>query len=158
MSRARGRHADMLGPVITLLYRALLYLVSAGLGLIAADLLLDGFQIQWDRWWGFVVCIVVFAVLQTVLSPWVSKLADRYVPVLMGGIGIVSTLIALLVVVLLPIGGLRITDVTGWVLGSVIVWLVTALGSVLLPLLFLRRRVQARRGEGRGGRGDRQME
>jgi len=144
--------------VITLLYRGLMYLVSAGLGLLAADLLLDGFQIQWDQWWGFVVCIVVFAVLQSVLSPWVSRLADRYAPVLMGGIGIFSTLIALMVVVLLPIGGLRIVDLTGWLLGAVIVWLVTALGSVLLPLIFLRRRMEGRSGRRSGRRAARQME
>jgi MFS family permease len=135
-----------------------MYLVSAGLGLLAADLLLDGFQIQWDQWWGFVVCIVVFAVLQSVLSPWVSRLADRYAPVLMGGIGIFSTLIALMVVVLLPIGGLRIVDLTGWLLGAVIVWLVTALGSVLLPLIFLRRRMEGRSGRRSGRRAARQME
>ena len=144
--------------MITLLYRGLMYLVSAGLGLLAADLVLDGFQIQWDQWWGFVVCIVVFAVLQSVLSPWVSRLADRYAPVLMGGIGIFSTLIALMVVVLLPIGGLRIVDLTGWLLGAVIVWLVTALGSVLLPLIFLRRRMEGRTGRRSGRRAARQME
>ncbi|SEB91563.1 phage holin family protein [Microbacterium hydrocarbonoxydans] len=127
--------------MITFLFRALMYVVSAGLGLIVADLVLDGFQIQWDRWWGFVVCILIFAILQSVLSPWVSRIADRYAPVLMGGIGIFSTLIALIVVVLLPIGGLRIVDLAGWLLGSVIVWLITALGSVLLPLIFLRKKV-----------------
>lgn len=126
--------------MITFLFRSLMYVVSAGIGLIVADLLLDGFQIQWDRWWGFVVCILIFALLQSILSPWASKLADRYAPVLMGGIGIFSTLIALIVVVLLPIGGLRIVDVTGWLLGAVIVWLITALGSLLLPLIFLKRR------------------
>ncbi|MCI1017743.1 phage holin family protein [Microbacterium sp. C5A9] len=131
--------------MITFLFRALMYVVSAGLGLIAADLLLDGFQIQWDKWWGFVVCILIFAVLQSVLAPWVSKIADRYAPVLMGGIGIFSTLIALVIVVLLPIGGLRIVDVSGWLLGAVIVWLITAVGSVLLPLIFLRKKVDKAR-------------
>ena len=131
--------------MITLLFRSLLYLVSAGIGLIVADLLLPGFQIQWDKWWGFVICILIFAILQSVLSPWVSKLADRYAPVLMGGIGIFSTLISLVVVVLLPIGGLRIVDVTGWLLGAVIVWLVTAIGSVVLPLIFLKKKVRDRR-------------
>jgi len=130
--------------VITLLFRGLMYVVSAGLGLIIADALLAGFQIQWDKWWGFVICILIFAILQSVLAPWVSKLADRYAPVLMGGIGIFSTLIALVIVVLLPIGGLRIVDLTGWLLGSVIVWLITALGSVLLPLIFLKRKVEAK--------------
>ncbi|MGW8484146.1 hypothetical protein ACWGJP_13525 [Microbacterium sp. NPDC055903] len=128
--------------MITFLFRSLMYVVSAGLGLIVADLLLDGFQIQWDKWWGFVICILIFALLQSILSPWVAKLADRYAPVLMGGIGIFSTLIALVVVVLLPIGGLRIVDVTGWLLGAVIVWLITAIGSVLLPLIFVKKQTE----------------
>jgi hypothetical protein len=127
--------------VITFFFRTLIYIVSAGLGLIVADLLLDGFQIEWSKWWGFVLCILIFALLQSILSPWISKIADRYAPVLLGGIGIFSTLVALIIVVLLPIGGLRIVDVTGWLLGAVIVWLITALGTVLLPLIFLKRRV-----------------
>lgn len=131
--------------MITLLFRTLIYLVSAGIGLIVADLVLPGFQIQWDKWWGFVICIVIFAILQSVLSPWIAKLADRYAPVLMGGIGIFSTLVALIVVVLLPIGGLRIVDITGWLLGAVIVWLISAIGTVLLPLIFLKREVKERR-------------
>jgi hypothetical protein len=127
--------------VITFFFRTLIYIVSAGLGLIVADLLLDGFQIEWSKWWGFVLCILIFALLQSILSPWISKIADRYAPVLLGGIGIFSTLVALIIVVLLPIGGLRIVDVTGWLLGAMIVWLITALGTVLLPLIFLKRRV-----------------
>ncbi|MEV4666994.1 hypothetical protein [Microbacterium sp. LWO12-1.2] len=132
--------------MITLLFRAGIYLLSAAIGLIVADLVLDGFQIEWSKWWGFVLCILIFAVLQSILSPWISKLADRYAPVLLGGIGIFSTLIALVIVVLLPVGGLRITDAAGWILGSVIVWLVTALGSVLIPMIFVKRKVKEVRG------------
>ena len=131
--------------MISFLFRTLTYLASAGIGLIVADLALDGFQIQWSKWWGFVICIAIFAAVQSILSPWIAKLADRYAPVLMGGIGIVSTLIALVVVVLLPIGGLRITDVAGWIIGAVIVWIVTALCSILLPLIFLKREVKDRK-------------
>lgn len=132
--------------MITFLFRAAIYILSAGIGLIVADLVLDGFQIDWSKWWGFVLCILIFALLQSILSPWISKLADRYAPVLLGGIGIFSTLVALIIVVLLPVGGLRITDAAGWILGSVIVWLVTALGTVLLPLLFVKRKVKEARG------------
>lgn len=127
--------------MITLAFRTLIFIVSAALGLIVADLLLEDFQIDWSKWWGFVLCVLIFTVLQSVLSPWVAKIADRYAPVFMGGIGIVSTLISLIIVVLLPIGGLRITGAVGWLLGSVIVWLVSALGTVLLPMLFLKRQV-----------------
>lgn len=117
-----------------------MYVVSAGLGLIVADALLEGFRIQWDRWWGFVICIVVFAIVQSVLALLAGRLAHRHAPVLTGGMGIISTLVALVIVVLLPIGGLRIVDVSGWLLGALIVWLITALGSVLLPRIFLTRR------------------
>ena len=61
--------------MITLLFRTLTYLVSAGIGLIVADLVLPGFQIQWDKWWGFVICIVIFAILQSILSPLIARLA-----------------------------------------------------------------------------------
>lgn len=126
--------------MITALFRVVLYVVSAGIGIILADLLLDGFRIDWSQWWGFVLCILIFALLQSFLSPLITRIADRHAPVLLGGIGIVSTLIALVIVVLLPIGGLRIVDATGWILGAVIVWLITAVGSVLLPTIFLKKK------------------
>ena len=131
--------------MITLVFRTLIFVVSAALGLIVADLLLEDFRIDWSQWWGFVLCVVIFAVLQSVLSPWVAKMADRYAPVLMGGIGIFSTLISLIIVVLLPIGGLRISGAMAWILGAVIVWVVTALGTILLPLIFLKKKVEERR-------------
>ncbi|PZU37070.1 MAG: hypothetical protein DI573_12350 [Microbacterium sp.] len=131
--------------MIMFLFRTLVFVLSAALGLVAADLLLPGFQIVWADWWGFVIAVVIFAILQSVLAPWIATMARRYAPALLGGIGIVSTLVALLVVVLLPIGGLRITDALSWVLAPVIVWLVTALATVLLPLIFLKRRVDERK-------------
>ncbi|CAH0137749.1 MULTISPECIES: phage holin family protein [unclassified Microbacterium] len=131
--------------MITFLIRLFVFLASAAIGLIVADLVLPGFMIQWDRWWGFVICIVIFAILQSALSPLIARLADRYAPVLTGGIGIVSTLVALIVVVLLPIGGLRITDAAGWIVGAVIVWIVTALCTLLLPMIFLKRDAKERR-------------
>jgi hypothetical protein len=127
------------------LFRTLVFVLSAALGLVAADLLLPGFEIVWADWWGFVIAVVIFAILQSVLAPWIATMARRYAPALLGGIGIVSTLVALLVVVLLPIGGLRITDALSWVLAPVIVWLITALATVLLPLIFLKRRVDERK-------------
>jgi len=127
------------------LLRTLVFLLSAALGLVVADLLLPGFVIVWRDWWGFVLAIIVFAILQSVLSPWIATMARRYAPALLGGIGIISTLVALLVVVLLPIGGLRITDAISWVLAPVVVWVITALATVLLPLLFFAKRVDDRR-------------
>ncbi|MFT4136255.1 hypothetical protein [Microbacterium sp.] len=128
--------------MILFFFRTLVFLLSAALGLVAADLLLSGFHIEWAHWWGFLLCAVIFAVLQGVLTPWITTVAQRSAPALLGGIGIVSTFAALLIVVLLPIDGIRITDAMSWILGPVVVWVVTALATVLLPVLFLRREVR----------------
>jgi len=128
----------------TLLLRAAVFLGSAALGLVVADLVVPGFTIVWADWWGFVLCIVIFAVLQSALAPVITRVAQRHAPPLLGGVGIISTLVALLIVVLLPVGGLRIGDALAWVLAPVVVWVVTALATVLLPKLFGRRGAGAR--------------
>ena len=126
--------------------RALTFVVSAAFGLIVADLILPGFRIDWSHWWGFVLAVVIFAVLQSVLTPWTAKVARRNAPALLGGIGIVSTFIALLIVVLIPGAGLGIgSPWWTWLIAPVIVWLVTALATVLLPPLFIKKKVGDRR-------------
>ena len=124
--------------MITHLLRIGIYLASAALGLIVADLILQDFVIVWAEWWGFLLCIVVFALVQTVLSWIAEKILHRFLPILVGGVGILSTMIALLIVVLLPIGGLRLDGLAGWIAGGVIVWLVTAIVTVVLSKLLLK--------------------
>ncbi|UUT35659.1 hypothetical protein [Microbacterium elymi] len=85
--------------MITFLIRALIFLVSAALGLIVADLVLPGFVLHWSDWWGFVLAIVIFAILQSILAPWLVKISRRHAPALLGGIGLVSTFVALLIAV-----------------------------------------------------------
>ena len=132
--------------MFTFVLRALIFVVSAAFGLIVADLVLPGFRIDWSHWWGFVLAVVIFAVLQSVLTPWTAKVARRNAPALLGGIGIVSTFIALLIVVLIPGAGLTIgAPWWTWLVAPVIVWLVTALATWLLPGLFFKKKVQERR-------------
>ncbi|MBF9336515.1 hypothetical protein G3N30_09880 [Microbacterium lacticum] len=132
--------------MITFVIRALIFVVSAAVGLIVADLVLDGFRIDWSNWWGFVLAVVIFAVLQSVLTPWAAKVARKNAPAFLGGIGIVSTFIALLIVVLIPGAGLTIgAPWWTWLVAPVIVWLVTALATWLLPGLFFKKKVQERR-------------
>ncbi|MFB7250343.1 hypothetical protein [Microbacterium sp. NPDC056234] len=131
--------------MITHLLRLGIYLASAALGLIVADLILEDFSIVWSEWWGFLLCIVIFALVQTVLAWIAEKILHRVLPILVGGVGILSTIIALLIVVLLPIGGLRLDGFAGWIAGGVIVWLVTAIVTVVLTKLLLDdKRKQAR--------------
>lgn len=132
--------------MIAFLIRTVVFLGSAALGLIVADLVLEGFTIDWSRWWGFVLAVVLFAVLQSVLSPWLAKVANRNAPALLGGIGILSTFVALLIVAIVPGAGLTIgSPWWTWVAAPVLVWIVTALATVLLPFLFVKKKVEERR-------------
>ena len=131
--------------MINFLIRAAIFVMSAAVGLVAADLILPGFHIDWSDWWGFVLAVVIFAVIQSVLAPWVLKITRRHAPALLGGIGIISTFVAILIVVLIPRAGLSISEPLAWFLAPVIVWLVTALATWLLPPLFIKKKVDARR-------------
>ncbi|GAA5211311.1 phage holin family protein [Microbacterium kyungheense] len=131
--------------MLTFLIRALIFLVSAALGLIAADLLLPGFSLHWNDWWGIVLAVVIFAVLQSILAPWLLKITRRHANALIGGIGLLSTFVALLIAVLIPAAGIGIDGPVAWIIGTLIVWLVTALATWLLPPLFIKNQAQQRR-------------
>lgn len=132
--------------MITFLIRAAIFLASAFIGLVAADLLLDGFSLHWDDWWGILLAVVIFAVLQSILAPWLLRVTRRHAHALIGGIGILSTFVALLIAVLIPAAGIGIDGPVAWIIGTFIVWLVTALATWLLPPLFLKQKVDERRG------------
>lgn len=131
--------------MITFLIRSAIFVVSAAIGLIAADLILPGFHIDWSDWWGFILAVVIFAVIQSVLAPWIFKMARRHAPALLGGIGIIATFAAIVIVVLIPRAGLSISEPLAWFLAPVIVWIITAVATWLVPPLFLKKRVDARR-------------
>ena len=120
------------------LIRAVTFIVSAALGLILADLLLEGFHIDWTDWWGFVLAVLIFALIQSVLAPLVSRITRRHAPALLGGIGILSTFVSIVIVVLIPGAGIGISQPLAWIVAPLIVWLVTAVATWLVPPLFIR--------------------
>jgi len=135
--------------MVRLLLRALIFLASAALGLLAAAAVLDDFTVTAS---GFIVTVVVFAVAQSVLSPFILKMSTRYAPAFLGGIGLVSTFVALLLAHLLT-DGLRIAGAATWVLATIIVWAVTALATFALPFVLLRERRRGRTDDAEPARG-----
>jgi uncharacterized membrane protein YvlD (DUF360 family) len=120
--------------MIRILLRALVFLLSAALGLWVASLVLSDLTITPS---GFLTAVVVFAVAQSVLAPFLAKVVARSAPAFLGGIGLVSTFFALWLASLFP-GGITIAGWQTWILAALVVWLVTALATVLLPLVLLR--------------------
>ncbi len=125
--------------MIRFLIRTAIFLATAALGLLAANLLLDSFSVRAS---GFITAVVVFAVAQSVLAPFILMLARKYATALLGGIGLVSTFVALLLASLLT-DGLAITGISTWVLATLIVWLVTALGGWILLAVFVKERTRS---------------
>src|SRR5690625_5792086 len=77
-----------------MLVRALVFLGSAALGLLAAALILDDVEVTAS---GFVVTAVIFAVVQSLVTPLLEKVDRDKASALLGGVGVVAALGALLV-------------------------------------------------------------
>ncbi|MGY6498104.1 MAG: hypothetical protein ACXIUP_07735 [Microcella sp.] len=121
--------------MVTLLIRLAIFVASVTAGLLLAGLLVEGFALSVS---GFVVTVVVFAVLQALLAPLSERLMRKFAPALLGGVGLISTFVALLLASVIP-GGIAIAGLSAWVLGTLVVWLVTAIGAALLAVVLRRR-------------------
>ncbi|APH02796.1 MULTISPECIES: phage holin family protein [Micrococcales] len=126
--------------MIRLLIRTGIFIGTAAVGLLAAAAVVDGVQLSLS---GFLVAVGVFALAQSILGPFIFNIARQYAPAMLGGIGLVSTFVALLIASLFP-DGLRISGVFTWVLATLVVWIVTAFGGWLLPLVLLKNRAGSR--------------
>jgi hypothetical protein len=120
--------------VTRFLLRLGVFLGSAALGLLVAAWLVRGVSLSVL---GFITAVVIFAVAQAVLAPLFTTLANRYASALLGGIGLITTFAALLVATLFS-NGLAIRGVGSWIAATVVVWLITALATVLLPKVILK--------------------
>ncbi len=83
---------------------------------------------------GFVVAVAVFAVAQAITSLSVLKLPHWYVPLLLGGSGLASTILALMLASI-PARGLVMDGLASWLATTAVVWLVTTIGAITLPEL-----------------------
>lgn len=127
--------------MIRFLLRIAVFVGSSAIGLLVAGWLVPGVSLSV---WGFVTAVVIFTVAQAILSPFFLKMASRYASAFLGGIGLVSTFAALLLASLLS-NGLSIRGIGSWIAATVVVWLVTALATLVLPMLVLREKKTASR-------------
>ncbi|MGU3499619.1 phage holin family protein [Mycobacterium sp. C31M] len=122
--------------MIRFLLRIAVFLGSSAIGLLVASLLVSGMTL---RPLGFITAVVIFTVAQAILSPFFLKMASRYASAFLGGIGLVSTFAALFLASLFS-SGITIRGVGSWIAATVVVWLVTALATLVLPALVLKKK------------------
>lgn len=118
--------------MVRFLLSVVVFLASAALGLLVAQLLVDEMSIDASS---FLMVVVIFAVLQSVLAPFMARVAARNAPALLGGVGLITTIVSLLITAWVN-DGFSITGGIGpWLLASLAVWLVTMVATLLLPFL-----------------------
>ena len=119
--------------MIRLLVRSCVLLLASTLGLLAANYFLDDMRMSLSS---LLLDIVIFTVIQAVMAPFIAKVAARNATALLGGVGLISTFVALLVTTVVS-DGLVIDGASTWLLASLIVWLVTMFATLLLPFLLV---------------------
>ena len=123
------------------LIQVVVNLLTATIALIVAGAVIDGVTVQPA---GIITAVAVFVVANALFTPFAFKMAHRYAPAAIGGIGLVSTLIALLITTAMG-DALTITGFMPWVLATLLVWIITALGGWAVMAWWMKKRVAARR-------------
>ena len=134
--------------VIRLLIRLAIYLVSSVVGLLVADAILDDMTVEAS---GLVTVVVIFTIAQAILGPFIAMTVARNANAFLGGVGLVTTFVALLIASTIG-DALSISGVATWIAATVLVWLVTALATLLIPLLLVKLGIEAARDRKQGAR------
>lgn len=127
--------------MIRALISVALALAGNAIGLIVAAALLDGMELAAAA---FVVAVIIFTVAEIVIQPLLIQMAAKNASALRGATALAATLIALIVTSLVS-DGLEISGLGAWLGATLIVWLASMLAGVILPLIFLRNKVEERR-------------
>lgn len=122
---------------------------------VASSLVMSAIAMLLSGWWlaewvtvqlgGFIVAVLVFTVAQAILAPFVFNLARKHASALLGGIGLVSTFLALWVATLFE-GGITVSGL-GWLLAPLLIWIVTAFGGWIIMGVILKRYFEDRERE-----------
>ncbi len=123
-----------------LLFQILSQVVLGAIALIVIHFALPGVTLHFK---GFLIALAVFTLAHALLGPFILNIAQRYAAPLAGGVGLVSTLLALWVATLFQ-NGIVISDMQSWVLAPIIVWVITALGGWILMAFVVDKRLQRR--------------
>jgi uncharacterized membrane protein YvlD (DUF360 family) len=125
--------------VIRFIVGLLIYLAAAALGLWIAALLLSGVTLTAS---GFVLAIIIFAVLQALFLPFIGAMADKRDSLVLGSAaGLIATFAALLVTDLIS-DGLDIKGIGTWIVATLIVWIVGLIAMVLIPFILVKAGVE----------------
>jgi len=116
-------------------------LLANALGLLVAAWLLEDVRVSGTA---FAIAVVIFTVVYALAQPLLVQMAMSKAPALRGGVALVATLVGLLVTALVS-DGLSIRGALTWVEATVIVWIVSLIGVLVLPAVLIKKRTEEKR-------------
>jgi putative membrane protein len=119
-----------------------IHLGANAIALWIADLILDDMSIEWSA---FLIAVAIFTLVEVIAEPLLTKIALSSVPALRGSVALIATFVGLVVTALIT-DGMNIDGATTWILATIIVWLGGLLAGIILPMIFVKKKVDERRG------------
>lgn len=108
-------------------------MAAAAVGFLVADIALDKMSVSYPV--SFVSTVVLFGLIQALISPLMAQVAERNATMLTGGVGLISALIALIVTSLLTSSDqLSINGPLPWILAALVIWLASMFAAFILKL------------------------
>ena len=117
--------------MIRFLINTAVYMAAAAIGLIVADVVLDGLSIVYPI--GFVVAALLFGLIQAVLTPFFESITEKNASVLTGGVGLISAFVALFITAAIS-DDISVDGLTTWFLAALIIWLASMVAALILKL------------------------
>lgn len=124
--------------MIRLLISAALHLGANAVGLAVAALVLEDMSIDVTA---FLVAVAIFTAVEVVSRPYFVSLAMKGASYLQGATALVATLTGLIITALIS-DGLRIEGITTWIAATLIVWAAALAAALLLPIIFVKNRIE----------------
>ena len=123
--------------MIRLLVRTAILLVANAVGLIVANLVLDGMDLNVE---GFFIALVIFTVALALMTPFLASMLRRNQSSssALGGVALIATIVALIITDVVS-DGLSIDGIGTWIAAAAIVWAASLLAAFILPFLGLKK-------------------
>lgn len=105
------------------------HLIGNAVGLLLASILLDGFSIAPLA---FVIVVLIFTAAEVVALPLLTRVSEKNMPSLMGGIALITTFVGLFITdIFVP--GMEIGGLANWLAATLLVWLGALISGILIP-------------------------
>jgi hypothetical protein len=124
-----------------LVVRTLISVLGNAVGLIVAAIVLEKMTVSGAA---FIVAVLIFTAVTAIATPFLASVARKSAAPLLGAVALLSTLVGLIITHLVS-KGLSISGLSTWIAGSVIVWLVSLVAVILLPLILVKMGLEAAR-------------